>query len=143
MTRGIVQEVDRFITDLSTRYLPFKKYNPETGKLENSWLQLRVSPIQLWDVSYPIEHRDVVHNTIFKGDGEPINAHLKKFVWGARKAMGLQKLELPKEKLPNMPMWQPDHIEVIGIGVKDDYWIEPDGKHVKAKDKSDKAYEGI
>lgn len=135
LTRGHLEYVEKFIKELSTRYMDY----PNT----NSLVQMRVCPIQLWDISYPEEYRDVIHTTLF-GDnkGKPIHSSLSKYIYPMRKAMKLSKL--PPYKTDSwLPMRKPEHMEVIAIGVKDDDWIEPDGKVVKKKDKSEKAREGI
>lgn len=144
LTRGIKHDVDFFINELAHRYVTFDRLNPETKKLEKGMLQLRLSPIQLWDLSYPIEHRDAIHNTIFgTGEGKPIHDRHKKFIWPVRKAMKLQKLPKYDKTKGKLAMLPPQNIEIIAVGVKDDYWIEPDGRHTKTKDKSENAQEGI
>lgn len=143
-TRGILQETLSFINELSTRYLPFDYPNQETGKIEKRNIQLRVCPILLWDVSYPKEHRDLIHNTIFldgKG-GKPINKYVEKLVFPVRKAMGLQKIpKYNRERF--LAMKTPNNIEVVGIGTKDDFWITEDGRHVSEQDKTPLSFEGI
>lgn len=143
MTRGILHDVKHFINELSSRYLPFPRYNKKTKKMETKYLQMRVCPIQLWDISYSKDQRDIVHNTIFAGgEGKPINSRIEKFMFGLRKLMGLKKL--PKYKKEKVMAMRPiQNVEVLGIGVKDDFWIEPDGRHVSEKEKSKEAYEGI
>lgn len=72
-TRGIKNDVDTLINELSTRYLPIKILNKEKNKLEDKLIQMRVCPVNLWDISYPREHRDVVLNTLLAGGkGIPI-----------------------------------------------------------------------
>lgn len=137
--------VTKFINELSTRYLSINLYNPDSKQMEQKLIQMRVCPVQLWDVSYPVEHRDVIHTTIFGKDAsgsKPINKRLEPMVWATRKALGLQPLPDFKKDMW-LPMSPPEHIETIAIGVKDDYWVEPDGKHVSTKEKSEFAYEGI
>ena len=143
LTRGELNNMNRFFGELASRYLPFKKYNHKTKKLDQMNLQVRVSPVRLYDVSYPKEYRDIVHNTIFQGnDGSPQVKGLGKFFAMLRKVLGFNKMaEYKKDK--KMAMFPPEHLEIIGIGVKDDYWIEPDGTHVLEKDKSNLAWEGI
>lgn len=143
LARGEKFNFERFFTELSTRYLTYPMYNKETGKMEEKRMNVRVSPIQLFDISFPEEHRDVILNTLFSGDnGRPINKFLNKFIFGLRKMMHLKPLpEFSKKEY--LSMYPPEHVEMIAIGVKDDYWIEPDGRHVAKKDKSPLATEGI
>jgi len=142
MTRGILGDTISFINELSTKYLPYPYYNKETKKMENRHLQMRVSPIMLWDVSFPKEQANVVLNTIYVNGGEPMNPKHKKYIKLVKKAMGLK--ELPKlKKDVHLAMQLPKNLEIIGIGVKDDYWITEEGKHVNEKDKTKFSYEGI
>lgn len=144
LTRGIKHDVDFFINELAHRYVTFDRINSDTKKLEKGILQLRLSPIQLWDLSYPKEHRDVIHNTIFGGTmGEPIHSRHSKFLLPLRMAMKLKKLPEYDKTKGKLAMLPPQNIELIAVGVKDDLWIEPDGRQVKEKDKSEGAMEGI
>lgn len=149
-TRGIKRDAERLIDELSTRYLPFNRYNPEIKQLEKVLIQMRVCPIQLWDVSYPIEHRDAVLNTLLGGGtGIPIRDTrgwrlklLDKSIKVMQKLLGLNPLgEYKKEQL--LPMMLPQNTEVIAIGEKEDYWITEDNKHVDYENKTDLSYEGI
>ena len=143
ITRGHKEWVDKFINELSTRYLSFKWYNQEKKQLENRILQMRVCPVQLWDISFPKEHYDAVANTILRGTGDKsfINSHAK-YIWGLRKIMKMKKIpEYKKEQW--LTMASHENINIIGIGVKDDYWITEDGRHVKEKDKTPLSWEGI
>ena len=143
MTRGPIKYVNEFINDLNTRYLPFKKYNKKTKKMEDLWLQMRVCPVQLWDLSYPVEHRDAIHNTIFQGgNGNSIHKRHQNFLCPIRKAMKLDKIP-NYDRSKKLVMPEPQNIEMIGIGVKDDYFITEDDKHVSFKDKTPLSYEGI
>ena len=144
ITRGEIIYAENFIKELSTRYVRQDRYDKQTGKMEPKIIKLRVCPVQLWDLSYPKECRDYIHNTLFSGGlGEPINKNINKFVWAAQKAMKLQPIEESKDKITRLPMNPVENVEVIGIGTKEDYWEEPDGKHVREDEKSELATEGI
>ncbi len=61
ITRGIKHDVDRFINELSCQYLPYMHKMNAKGELvdkplEKGALQVRVCPLQLWDVSFPKEY---------------------------------------------------------------------------------------
>ena len=143
LTRGEKHFVDRFISELSTRYLATKRRDPKDNKIKDALLQLRLSPIQLWDLSYPKEYRDVVHNHLFgETKGMPINKRCNKFIAILRKILGLKKVE-DYEKTHKLSMKDAEHIELIAVGVKDDYWIKSDGTTVSEKDKTDDCTEGI
>ena len=68
LTRGIKHEVDQFITELQGKYLPFKwrNVNDKDSKIQDTMVQLGVRPIQLWELVYPEESRDVIMMTLFK-----------------------------------------------------------------------------
>ena len=150
MTRGVKHGVDQFITQLQGKYLPFKwRMNKETGKLdhkgemiENGHTQLQVRPIQLWEIVFPEEHKDIVLNTILaEKQGTDQTQHKKhnKFLWAIRKALGCEPIGEYKTDV-KMPI-AGDFIERIGIGIKKDYWICPDGS--KSPVKVEGSFEGI
>lgn len=142
MTRGHINNVERFINELSTRYMKFNFFNKDTQKSEERIIQMRVSPIQLWDISFPKEHREIVLNTIYQGGkGEPINPYLNKFVWGLRKSMGLRKMG-DYDKKAWLSMLPPENIEMINIGEKDDKWLNSKGETCEESD-PDAKMEGI
>jgi len=149
-TRGIKHDVDRLINELSTRYLPFKPYNPNTKQLQDMLIQMRVCPIQLWDISFPREHRDAVINTLLAGGkGIPIRDSrgwrlklLDKSIKVMQKLLGLRPLGEYKTD-QTLPMKQPENVEVIAIGEKDDYFITEKGEHVDYEHKTPLSFEGI
>lgn len=143
LTRGIKESVDRFIHDLETRFLPFNYYDKNLQKLVPTHLQMRVSPIQLWDISFPKQHRDIVLNTCLAGNnGTPNHNKFKKFQWMLQKAMGLKAIG-DYNKNNKLMMREPEHIELIGVGEKEDKWITEKGEQVDEKDKTPFSYEGI
>lgn len=143
MIRGHKHWQDRFINELASRYMPFKRYDPATNTLKDYVLEMRLCPIQLYDATFPAEQFDIVANSIFCGaNGDPNNPAFKKFIWAMRKAMGFKKMPEYK-KDTKLSMSPPEHQEIFAIGVKDDFWVEPDGKHVKKENKSPLAWEGI
>lgn len=132
LTRGIKHAVDRWINELSTKFLPFKWQSPTDKEPQDYALQLRVSPIQLYDISFPEPMKDLVLASVL-GDsrGEPINKGIKKYVAVLRKMMGLKKIPdfETKDKMPCTPERQ--HIEIVGIGVKDDVFKPTADPNVK------------
>lgn len=121
MTRGIKHEVDEFIKQLSCQYLPYKVN--KDGKLVDASLQVRLSPIQLWDVSFPVEHKDAMLTTLFGHEmgGKAMNGRHNKYAMLIRKILGVEKI--PKDystKLSLAPRLR--HVESIAIGMKDDYF---------------------
>ena len=125
MTRGIGFEVDEFIKQLSCQYLPYE--TNINGKKEAAALQVRLSPIQLWDVSFPEQHRDVMLTTLFgtntKVAGKAINERHNKYAWGLRKVLGVDPLPADYKTNQVMPIRRL-HMETIGIGMKDDIFVD-------------------
>src|SRR3990167_3267517 len=128
--RGIKHDADRFINELSSQYLPYTGIDPKTGIIRNDLvLQVRVCPIQLFDISFPEPQSEKMAATLFRGGGEPINEHHKLLMWGARKAMGMQPIEnefikaaltkYPEQPIPSYMQ----NIEIWPIGMKKD-WIQ-------------------
>ena len=120
--------VDQFITELQGKYLPFK-YPNEKGDLEIHSVPIAVRPIQLWEIVFPEEHKDLMLTTLFNGQISPTQ-HKKhnKFIYGIRKILGVDKI--PKFKTEREIPITKDHIEMIGIGIKKDYWINPKTKEI-------------
>jgi len=67
MTRGEINAINKFIKELSTRYLDFEIYNPKSKAMEQKIIQMRVCPIQLWDISFPKQHWNAVAKTVLGG----------------------------------------------------------------------------
>lgn len=142
--RGIKHRVERFIDELSTRYLPANVPMPD-GTIQRKLLQVRVSPIQLYDVSFPAEHKDAVLNTIYGGSkGEAIHGRFTKYASILRKVLGLKPIPdySTGQRLPMLP---PEDTEIIAIGSKEDYFVNAKGEHsFKFTDEEKKeCYEGI
>lgn len=146
LTRGHIEHVNRFINELSTRYLDFNWFNPQTKQMEKKRLQMRVCPIQLWDISFPVDQWDAVATTVLgKKDSKQGKPEIKsqgKFLYVLRKAMKQDKIpEYDDSVWLNMD--DKHHIEVLGIGVKEDKWITENGGWVDEKNKTELSYEGI
>ena len=117
ITRGIKHDSDRFIQELSAKYVPFK-YD---GK--DCMVQVAVRPIQLYECVFPKEHLNTIMNTLTNGN--PENTHLgtqhkqhKKWVYAIRKILGIKPI--PKiEPAGVLPLYN-QNIEIIGIGIKED-----------------------
>ena len=133
-TRGIKHDVDRFINELSAKYLPFKWKAKGDKKAQDVTLQVRVCPIQLWDVSFPKEHEEAMLNHIFPlGTPNSMTGKLNKFLAIARMGLGLKKIDDFRPSGKNLGILKPQNIDLFAIGKKPDAMI---------KDK-DGDYEGI
>ena len=124
ITRGIKHDVDRFITELQGKYLPFKVHKDGTAGLKagDHLVQLAVRPIQLWEVVYPEECNDVVLASVLGQDGKTQHKKHNKFIWLIKKALGCEPI--PEYKKDQIIPFYKNNIECIGIGVKKDYRFE-------------------
>lgn len=140
MTRGIKHDVDRFINELSAKYLPYK------FKGKPAMLQFSVRPIQLYELVFPEEQRDIVLNTILQsGNGKTQHKKHEKFIYGIRKILGVKPIPEYNKKVAKMPLYMAN-TEIVGIGVKEDYWRDDktDERIEKITDEKKKtSYEAI
>ena len=98
-TRGPRHLVRDFIEQLSSTYLGMFWRHKKKDKPSKKFIRMRCCPVQLWDLSFPEEHKDVVCNTLFGGNtGESMNPKMKKFLWGLRKGLGVKKVEYKKNE---------------------------------------------
>jgi len=145
LIKGQKNYQDQFIQELNSQYLDFHQYNPKTKKKEKVLIQLGVSPLQMYVLGFPEEMRDTVLNTVLAGNMNGVPQESKKIKWlfaPIRKMLGLKPIK-PFKTDTKLRMAPPEHMDLIAIGEKDDYWIEPDGTHVSKEKKSDLAWEGI
>lgn len=124
ITRGIKHDVDRMITELQGKYLDIDHNHFIKGQpKQKNKVQLSIRPIQLWEVVFPEPQRDVVLNTLL-GNAKGKTQHKKhnKYIWGIRKALGCDPI--PEYKTDALlPSYQAN-TEIVGIGVKEDYYID-------------------
>lgn len=128
-TRGIKQDVDRFISELSAKYLPHT-YKDNSGADVNGFVQVAVRPVQLWEIVFPEQHLNTMLGTLWPNraatDGHYGNVATMKFKWlldKARKLLGVD--ELPKDFAPtDMLLLYKSNIEFIGLGTKKDVKID-------------------
>lgn len=122
--RGIKHEQDRFINELSTRYLPFPKYHDDKFPLGTAHVQLSVRPICLYELVFPEEHLNTVIATTkcwgFKQS--PMNGFLKgMLIDQVVKTLGYEPMpEIDETKLTTKLMMYVPELEVIGLGIKKD-----------------------
>ena len=123
--------------------MPFPWYNPETKQMQQQIFEMRLCPIQLFDCVFPEQHKDAVLNTVLSSSqGKPINPKLNKYFWALRKMLGYEEIgDYKKDQM--LPMSPPNSCEIIPIGIKEDYWITEDGRHVERKDKTPLSWEGL
>ena len=123
MTRGIKHHVDEFIKQLSCQFLPYRANLPGKKGLQDGVLQVRLSPIQLWDVSFPEPYKDAMLTTPFgeKKDitGKTINERNNKYANLIRMGMGVKKIPKDYDTKQRLAC-TPQHTEMIAIGMKED-----------------------
>lgn len=124
LTRGIKNWSDQFITELQGKYIPFKFPSKEDPKkLTDYQVQLAVRPIQLYEIVFPEEYKDVVLNTILgeeNASGATQHKQHLKWVYALRKMLGVEKIPEYKKDI-SIPITK-QNVEIIGIGIKKDYW---------------------
>ena len=126
-TDGIKKEVDDTINQLQGVYLPFEIKEEGTAGLPKGKcsVQLQVRPVQLWDVIFPREHKDLILSTIvgqhpkMNTEKFKVNSFLGKMV---QKKLGLQPI--PEYDLTKRLPQCFRHTNVIPIGIKEDYDFE-------------------
>ncbi len=126
LTRGIKPDVDRFITELQGKYLPyvFEGVNKHT--------QVQVRPVQFWEIVFPEPQKDLVLRSILENNqGKMATPRLQKYLFPLRKLLGCKPIppydywkdEKLKTRMPFLPMYL-NNVEKIGIGIKEDYYRE-------------------
>lgn len=131
-----------FIKELSSQYLPFKMFNPKTKKLEDRYIRVGVEKLELYVCNFPEEHKDLILNTIYDGSEKGQHGWYKWLILPLRKLMHLKPI--PKYDRSKKLALERKDLEVIGIGMFDDYFINPDGSQTFDKKKRHKdAFEGI
>ena len=125
ITRGIKQDVDRFISELSAKYLPFKFFKPNgkggfSNETQECAVQVGVRPVQFWEIAYPEPFRDQMLNTIFSGQVKPTqHKRHNKFLWWIRKILGIKKLGEWNKTAPVIPLFR-GAVEFVQVGEKKD-----------------------
>lgn len=119
ITRGIKQDVDRFIRELSSKYLPFM-YKGKKAVVQNA-----LRPIQLWEMVFPEGCKNEMLSTVF-GDSKTfkVTQHKKHKKWLSviRKVLGVKPIPNEWEFKP-LPVYR-QNMETAGIGIKEDYKFE-------------------
>jgi hypothetical protein len=119
--RGRKMDVERTIDDLNGKYLPFDHKSAGKGVLN-----VMANPVQLVEIIFPKEHLDCMVNTLGgeKGlQGQASMGYLKKYIKWFRKFAHLKPIENIDDKVMKLPIHL-EHIEIIGLGIKDDKEFE-------------------
>ena len=106
MTRGIKPEVDRFITELQGKVLPWGK----------GAIQLSVRPFQMWELVFPKEHLGTVYRTVETGHEKICNSPQFKFLRTAVRGKKIPNISKEGSKLLNYKQ----NIATYPFGIKED-----------------------
>ena len=117
MTRGIMHEVERTMTELASQYLHYE----HEGK--KCLLQVSVRPIQLWEIVVPEPMLPVIQNTLWgqqnykKNVWDELSFKFKPPLWSIRTALGADKLpDLNKDA--GSIMIHNQNVAIYPIGIK-------------------------
>lgn len=132
ITKGDKKWTDDFINQLIGKWLPFKWRKTKDEPFQDMNVQLSIRPIQLWEVGFPKEHKDLVCSTILGKDGGLIRGNDGKkpvdhkffngFIKTCCRILGLQPIGKYKDDVM-MPIAK-EHVAVVGLGIKEDYTME-------------------
>lgn len=123
--RGNKMWQDQFIKELEGKFLPIKLKVDKDGKPDNNgkesdmFVQIGVRPVQLFEIAFPKEQKDVVLNTILGQQAiRPQYKSWEKYLKVLRKIIGLKPIpEYDKTKF--MPITK-QNLDILGLGIKED-----------------------
>lgn len=129
ITKGDKKWVDDFMNQLIGKWLPFKYRKTIDEPFQDVNVQLSVRPIQLWEVGFPKEHKDLVCSTILGKNGglitgndgtkETTHPFFNKMLKTISKMLGLKPIgKYDETKI--MPIHK-EHVSIVGLGIKEDY----------------------
>jgi hypothetical protein len=123
MTRGVKHDSERFANELSSQYVPYMWFNPETKKLEQKSIQIGVQPIQLYKVFYPEAIKDVMRMTLYgKGKGETQHKKHKAPIAMVRKMLGVKPIPMDYSQERMLGAYK-SNVEITPIGYGEDYYV--------------------
>ena len=123
ITRGVKMWVDNYITQLQGKYFPFEVKKGAAGLPKGkAMLQMQVRPVQLWEFVFPKEQKDIALATIFGKDGITQHKKHRKYIKWLAKILGIKPF--PKYDNTKAHMVDRSNVEVIGVGIKEDYNFE-------------------
>ena len=125
--RGDIYAIERFIRELSSKYLSFEYmeddgkggFKPNTKVNYTIQITVRTAPLGIYEIIFPEQHKDLVLNTVLgKERGAPWQKSHKKYILALRKVMGLEPI--PQYKTDKfLPLFN-KNMEIIAIGIKKD-----------------------
>ena len=117
ITRGIKDRVDTTINDLQAQYFPMKNNGI------NTWTQLAVRPVQLWEFAFPRAHLNTMLSTLNYRDNVDCYK-MNKFVMPIRAMLKLKKIpQIDYKKTPKL-LIRKKHVAFHHVGTKEDLFDE-------------------
>lgn len=137
--RGQEKEIKKFTESLLRHQLKTSvdgDYTPD-NKVGDYYVQIGITPLQFYSISFPKEYQDIILNTIFKGNSadlfvqEPKKNKTKKlfvnkFFWLIRKLLHLKEIPDDYSKQQKLTAIYNENLQIVGIGLKEDF-IRPNG----------------
>ena len=131
-TRGIKQDVDRWVKNMESQHFPHKvRKNVHDTKepITDVHVQLSMRPVQFWEIVFPESSRDVILNTLWRGERPKTEGHFgnmatmkyKKIMPILRRCLGKEVCPIPSDYVKTHAlMVHTKNIEFLGVGVKED-----------------------
>ena len=126
LTRGMKWHRDRFVEQLANLWVPWH-IKGEKGKKADKAVQVLLQPVEMWSLCFPEENLDKMLRTLEPWDQIAITSEecaspkRKLSLAMLRKGLGLKKLpKWDKKDGSRFPLYK-DHMQIIGIGTKEDY----------------------
>jgi hypothetical protein len=113
LCRGVKHDLDRFISELSAKYLPFKY------KGADSVVQVGVRPIQLYEVVFPKEHLSSMVKSLGGLEVQQSEHFLFKYFKWFRKILHIEPVGDIDVNAPIIPLYRAN-IDIIKLGIKQD-----------------------
>lgn len=139
ITRGIKHQVDRFISELSAKYLKWRGMAEGDTEKKDYVVQVAVRPIQLYEVVFPREFRDHMLTTLLPNPADfgrngfaEHQKKYKKFIWPLRKLLGAKPIPKDAQHLgpSGMIPLERSGVQCIVVGLKDDEVNEQTGERL-------------
>ncbi len=126
LLRGIKTEQDKFINDLSGQWLPYAFDG------HKSYVQVAVRPLQLVEIIFPKEHKQLMLNSIWQDTEIKLSKKYKTILMPLRKALGAKKI--PERGFPlkkgekKLLLGGLTNLARYPVGIREDP-MNPDPKH--------------
>jgi len=121
LTRGIKDNVDKFVNHMSCQYLPYKKKQVFPNLPNNTgYIQLAMRPIQLWECVVPEPSLNTVMKSIWnEGEEKPRNSF--RMPLGAfRKTLGASPIpSIDRVDKQALPIFK-ENVCIYPIGIRED-----------------------